>query len=74
MTQAELDRLRTILQENLQSFCLVGFALDGEKITASCFETEIQSYALVEAVRQELNRHASAPEVWVRNIDEWEDL
>ena len=69
MTEEELIRLRTILKEHLQSFCLVGFDLQGKLVRSCDYETQIQGMAIAEAIRSEVNQNTQAQEVWVRNAE-----
>jgi len=69
VTDGEKRLVFRILKEHFQAFMVVGFDLDGEKISYTDYETQIQGHALSAAVRAEVNEHAQAPEVYVRNLD-----
>jgi len=61
--------VRSMLKENFQSFILVGFNLEGEAVRYCDYETDVQSHAVSNAIRVEVNENCQALEVYVRNLE-----
>jgi len=73
MNEADHKRITGMLREHFQAYIVVGFGMDGEKYRYCQYKTSLQAAAIEQAVRSELNQHAPAPEVWVRNMNPEED-